>query len=465
MSRSSAIVDLAGRFRAEGRRRPAYRCFVFRAIDDVVAKRAVERALATFKGFSYHLIEPLGTDPRHTSYLLVSDRLQRAPNAERLDHFCRLSRAALAALRPQGLTPQDRGTEAGHEAETADRWARELLAVVVGLAESGKLPGHDTRTAILPIDTRGGTSIREMPNLLDTSAAAMMVLAKWSGPRPSLARLQDVFKATQGMVMALVSPDACAWRAKEHIFKSFVKLVTALDAIRWAAGLVEGWPAKVARALTLLRESTDQQAEVWRWAFMLLPQEDRSGPIAELEIQFEDTRREYHKAAIELRDVSEGGGLPCDEIAEDGLRPGYGETMDPAQARTCWDELNVKFVAELVEACNLMQPLLDEAERNATPPASTSNSAECGDAAPPPPPAPPTAVAVRELVTLNQAAVMVHRSKRSLERYKTKGKLPPPAVEGGGGMPDLWDWKEIRPWLTATFKIDLPERFPASPRL
>ena len=40
-----------------------------------------------------------------------------------------------------------------------------------------------------------------------------------------------------------------------------------------------------------------------------------------------------------------------------------------------------------------------------------------------------------DLVTLDQAAAMVHRSKRTLERHKTKGTLPDPAVQGGAGGP------------------------------
>jgi hypothetical protein len=72
---------------------------------------------------------------------------------------------------------------------------------------------------------------------------------------------------------------------------------------------------------------------------------------------------------------------------------------------------------------------------------------------------------VPDLVTLNQAASMAHKSKRTLERYKTKGNLPDPAVEGGGGRAALYDWKVIRPWLESEFGIKkLPEEFPANRR-
>jgi len=63
------------------------------------------------------------------------------------------------------------------------------------------------------------------------------------------------------------------------------------------------------------------------------------------------------------------------------------------------------------------------------------------------------------LVTLQQAAAMVNRSKRSLERLKPK--MPPPSVQGGGGRPDEWAWSELRPWLEKEFERPLPERFPA----
>jgi hypothetical protein len=70
-----------------------------------------------------------------------------------------------------------------------------------------------------------------------------------------------------------------------------------------------------------------------------------------------------------------------------------------------------------------------------------------------------------DLVTLNQCAGMAHRTKRALEHYKTKGELPAPIVEGGGGMPDLYDWPTMRTWIEAKFGIkDLPERHPANRR-
>lgn len=63
------------------------------------------------------------------------------------------------------------------------------------------------------------------------------------------------------------------------------------------------------------------------------------------------------------------------------------------------------------------------------------------------------------LVTLYQAAALVNRSKKTLERRKDR--MPLPRVEGGGGKPAEWAWKELRPWLEQEFERSLPERFPA----
>jgi hypothetical protein len=69
-----------------------------------------------------------------------------------------------------------------------------------------------------------------------------------------------------------------------------------------------------------------------------------------------------------------------------------------------------------------------------------------------------------EYVTLDQMAAVVNRSKRTLERFKTRKRnpLPPPNVEGGGGKPDEWIWSEVRPWLEAESGKNLPEHFPGT---
>jgi hypothetical protein len=63
-----------------------------------------------------------------------------------------------------------------------------------------------------------------------------------------------------------------------------------------------------------------------------------------------------------------------------------------------------------------------------------------------------------QLVTLDQCAAMVHRSKLTLEHYR--GRMPAPARKGHRGQPHLYSWAAIRPWLESTFHTDLPVEFP-----
>src|SRR5262249_43949052 len=68
-------------------------------------------------------------------------------------------------------------------------------------------------------------------------------------------------------------------------------------------------------------------------------------------------------------------------------------------------------------------------------------------------------------VTMDQAASMVNRGKKTVERYLNdpkyqKRRPPPPDVEGGGGKPHEWRWSVIRPWLESEFGRKLPEHYP-----
>jgi hypothetical protein len=71
-----------------------------------------------------------------------------------------------------------------------------------------------------------------------------------------------------------------------------------------------------------------------------------------------------------------------------------------------------------------------------------------------------------QYVTLDQAAALVNRSKKSLERCKNKrgSGCPTPDVEGGGGKPNEWAWNRLRPWLERVFGRKLPEHFPSCRR-
>ena len=65
-------------------------------------------------------------------------------------------------------------------------------------------------------------------------------------------------------------------------------------------------------------------------------------------------------------------------------------------------------------------------------------------------------------VTLSQAAAMVHRSKRSLEKLITSGEFPTADIEGGGGKAGYWRWSQLRPYLIEKFGLKLPDTFPAN---
>jgi hypothetical protein len=67
-----------------------------------------------------------------------------------------------------------------------------------------------------------------------------------------------------------------------------------------------------------------------------------------------------------------------------------------------------------------------------------------------------------DLVTLDEAAAIVHRVKRTLERHLAN--MPAPFVQGGGGKASLWKWNELRPWLESEYVPDLPKRFPRNVR-
>jgi hypothetical protein len=106
-----------------------------------------------------------------------------------------------------------------------------------------------------------------------------------------------------------------------------------------------------------------------------------------------------------------------------------------------------------------------EAPRAEDPAEAPSGTDASSPARPPPGTEDPPPVELPDLVTLDQAAAAAKCSKRTLERYKTAGKLPAPVVEGGAGKANLYDWPTMREWIEAEFGIKkLPERYPANRR-
>lgn len=68
-----------------------------------------------------------------------------------------------------------------------------------------------------------------------------------------------------------------------------------------------------------------------------------------------------------------------------------------------------------------------------------------------------------QYVTLDQAAALVNRKKKTLLRALNQlgSKMPRPDVEGAGGKPHEWLWPRLRPWLEEEYGKKLPERFPS----
>lgn len=69
-----------------------------------------------------------------------------------------------------------------------------------------------------------------------------------------------------------------------------------------------------------------------------------------------------------------------------------------------------------------------------------------------------------QFLTLDQMAARVSRSKRTLEGYLKKGRMPPPAIKGSGGKPHEWIWSTVRPWLEQQFGRKLPIQLPVRKR-
>jgi hypothetical protein len=75
----------------------------------------------------------------------------------------------------------------------------------------------------------------------------------------------------------------------------------------------------------------------------------------------------------------------------------------------------------------------------------------------------PTLPTTPQYVTLDKAAAIVSRSKRTLEKLvnRKENPLPDPAIRGTGGKPSEWIWSELRPWLEQEYGKHLPQRFPS----
>jgi len=65
-----------------------------------------------------------------------------------------------------------------------------------------------------------------------------------------------------------------------------------------------------------------------------------------------------------------------------------------------------------------------------------------------------------QMVTLDQMAALVSKSKSTLRLRYDRCELPDPDVKGGGGKRHEWKWSRVRPVLEELFKRSLPELLP-----
>lgn len=108
-------------------------------------------------------------------------------------------------------------------------------------------------------------------------------------------------------------------------------------------------------------------------------------------------------------------------------------------------------------------PIVPSATMNAVAPAATTPTPTLGGASGAPDEETNRAAETEQYVTLDQAAALVNRSKKTLARCKARNSkpLPHPDVEGGGGKADEWKWSTLRPWLEAEYGRPLPVRLPS----
>ena len=64
---------------------------------------------------------------------------------------------------------------------------------------------------------------------------------------------------------------------------------------------------------------------------------------------------------------------------------------------------------------------------------------------------------VGDYVTLKDIAMMVRRSKRTVEKLVEKGTLPAPEIRGGRGKPHEWRLSKLRPLLERLYGRPLPD--------
>jgi hypothetical protein len=109
------------------------------------------------------------------------------------------------------------------------------------------------------------------------------------------------------------------------------------------------------------------------------------------------------------------------------------------QYRIHWEQIGLASVVEYVDDRDLDHLPMLVNDIGLAPPETTAPEGE-----------------MPELVTLEQAAVLVNRTSSGLRHYGNRG-MPRPSIKGKKGKPNEYLWSEMRPWLEDTFARKIPD--------
>lgn len=357
---------------------------------------------------------------------------------------------------------------------------------------------NETRLMEPTSDRDPGLPSSAQPSPISTRQAGPRIEISMPGARVlTLDDLARVREAAMRFIHKQSGRWNVAWMDEDDWLGVFGTLADVLRPMREPFKVPASWPHRVGRALPALIRVFDRLTDAWGWHALAEPEPMRTSHARSCHARFHDEcLRPWYEAAVSWQEGCPGLHCPVEDEADYGRKLGFVATMSFEEGQERYrpardhayvtprfgdaaPNIDDDAYKELCDAFGLLDAaliLIVEQNRQdwyaksnlptgvnvsaesmgPTPEASSASreAAPLEDAT--------TSDAWKDLVTLDQAAGMVHKSKRTLERCKTKGEMPDPHVEGGGGKPDLFHWPTLRPWLETKFGIKLPARHPAN---
>jgi len=361
----------------------------------------------------------------------------------------------------------------------ASEWDQVAKRVQAGLDElSQKLSWSDGRTVLrsarrelerkghcipyqVKVRDRAGVDILDCGTAGETLAEVvsrqfLSVKTLSKEPKPTRSEVQSVLT-----VIDLDSLRHCASAAKQETIEMREQLrefraATEQELLRQMLFATAKADPRTAPAWKLLhaahRVNRGQNSKAWRFLIDALETDDLPADLIEtgLREQFAFERSDH--GLIRIAHESDG-------IATAGVQPEqygyllYGKTQ--RELDTLFDSLGADWVNKRVRELQARYPA-EAAEMGLAELVQTAPTAG-GEV---PAGADQTPDVVDQYVTLDMMAGLVNRSKKTLERWLSDGKLPAADVEGGGGKPHEWKWCNIRESLEKESGKQMPERFP-----